>query len=170
MKPKILILAPGRYGKDTVAELLIKELPELTFISSSWVLAELIYEDIGQALYPDVESCFEDRIYNREVWYNWVCNYNLEDKAKLAKEILSKSDCYVGMRDDKEYEASKKLFDFVFYVDASNRVDYVDETMKISYDPKEMILLDNNGSIDDLKHQVKIAAEIIKGKAHLLCL
>ena len=166
-KPKVLILGSGRCGKDSFAELLTKELPDFTFTSSSWALAELIYEDIGKSLYLNVKDCFEDRINCRDSWYKWVCNYNSEDKARLAKEILSKSDCYVGQRDYEEYLASKSLFNFIFYVDASKRVGYVDETMKIPYNPKEMIKIDNNSYLDNLKHQAKIAAEIIKGRAYV---
>ena len=166
-KPKVLILGKGRHGKDSFSELLTKELPNFTFTSSSWALAELIYEDIGKSLYLNVRDCFEDRINCRDSWYMWVCNYNSEDKAKLAKEILSKSDCYVGMRALEEYKASKNLFSFIFFVDASKRVSYVDETMKIPYDSKEMIKIDNNSDLENLKNQAKIAAEIIQGRANV---
>jgi hypothetical protein len=167
-KPTILILGSGRCGKDSFAELLVEELPDLTFTSSSWALAELIYEDIGKSLYPDVKSCFDDRHSCRDTWYRWVCQYNTPDKSRLTREILSKSNCYVGQRDLEEYQASKHLFNFIFYVDASERVRYVDETMRIPYNPKEMIKIDNNKDLENLKHQAKIAAEIIKGEANLI--
>lgn len=165
-KPKLLILGRGRHGKDTVAEMLVDRLP-LTFTSSSLAVAELLYNAWGKLIYKDVADCFNDRSNYRVMWYNFVCNYNREDKARLSKEILKISDIYVGMRDFEEYLASKPLFDFIFYVDASKRIDYIDETMKIKYCPKEMILIDNNGSKEDLSFQVKIAAELVEGKANL---
>lgn len=167
-KPTILILGKGRHGKDSFSELLVKELPELTFTSSSWALAELIYEDIGKSLYPDVKSCFDDRHNCRETWYRWVCQYNTPDKSRLTREILSKSNCYVGQRDLEEYQASKHLFHFIFYVDASKRVAYVDETMKIPYNSKEMIFVDNSLDLENLQHQAKIVANIIQGRAYFV--
>jgi hypothetical protein len=45
---------------------------------------------------------FEDRVNHRSEWYDMICEYNLNDKAKLAKGILEITDCYVGMRDRNE--------------------------------------------------------------------
>jgi hypothetical protein len=165
--PSILILGGGRHGKDTMAELIVKYYPELTFTSSSWAIAKLIYEDIGQSLYNDVKSCFEDRINNRDTWYNWVCAYNTPDKSRLTKEILNKSSIYVGMRDSEEYSASRCLFDFVLYINASPRISYVDPTFKIPKD-KSMIFIDNTKDLEHLSQQAKIFVEIAKGKANLI--
>jgi hypothetical protein len=38
--------------------------------------------------YKTSEECFEDRVNHRSEWYDMICEYNLNDKAKLAKGIL----------------------------------------------------------------------------------
>jgi len=58
------------------------------------------------------------------------------------------------MRCDEEYEASRELFDHVIWIDASERLG--DEpSMKIKFDPQTMIQINNNGTKDDLKGEVK---------------
>ena len=166
-KPKILIIGKGRHGKDTVAEILL-ELTDLKFTSSSWFLAEIIFEQFGgYSVYPSVEDCFNDRHNHREEWFNFVRAYNQGDESRLAQEILTVSDVYVGLRSLVEFQAARHLFDFIFYVEASKRVDYVDETFEIPLD-RQMIVIANNSTLEDLKHQVKIASEIVQGKANLL--
>lgn len=165
--PKVLILGSGRSGKDTVAEILL-ELTGLKVTSSSWFLAEVIFNQFGgNSLYSDVESCFNDRHNNRTNWFNFVRAYNQGDECRLAREILEVSDIYVGLRSLIEFKAARHLFDYIFYVDASKRVDYIDSTFEIPYD-NQMIKIDNNQTLEDLKHQVKIASEIVSGRASLI--
>ena len=61
---------------------------------------------------------------HRQEWYEMICGYNVDDKAKLAKGILAMADCYVGMRDRGEIEECIKqgLFDLVIWIDASERL------------------------------------------------
>jgi hypothetical protein len=46
-----------------------------------------------------------------------ICEYNLNDKAKLAKGILEITDCYVGMRDRNEISEciNQGLFDLIVW-------------------------------------------------------
>jgi hypothetical protein len=166
--PKLLVIGHGRHGKDEVGKLLCQMQPELTFTSSSWFFAEKMFRDFYPR-YITVQECYDDRVNNRVLWRDEIAKYNYPDAAQLAKDILDVSDIYIGMRTLREFNAARPLFDFIFYVDASKRVDYVDETFEIPYD-NQMIKIDNNSSLEDLKHQVKIASEIVKGDTNLLCL
>ena len=143
---KILILGHGRHGKDTFAELL-----GLEYISSSEAALDVIWPALKEiTLFAKKETAFEERHEWREIWKELISLYNTPDKSSLAKLILSKNDVYVGMRCIEEFEASEHLFDVIYYVDASKRVNYVDPTMSIPYDPETMVLIDNNGDLASL--------------------
>lgn len=151
MSKKILILGHGRHGKDSLAEFL-EHYYHITFESSSWGAAEAIFPWLQDRLdfkYEDVDEAYEDRHNHRELWKELITNYNTPDKSALCRQILNKSDCYVGMRCQKEYEASKHLFDLVIWVDATQRVGYIDPTMGIEFDDS-MFLVDNNGDESNL--------------------
>ena len=52
-----------------------------------------------------------------------ICDFNKDDQARLAKEILKNADCYVGMRDTDEINECVRqgLFNLIIWVDASER-------------------------------------------------
>lgn len=165
--PKILILGHGRHGKDTVAELLT-ELFGLKMLSSSLFAAEMVmmpYFAEQGIHYCSVEDCYADRHTgnNRAVWYNQIKEYNTPDKASLARQILNEADMYVGMRSKEEFDAARELFDFVVWVDASERGIPAESqsSMTIEYDPKEMLLVKNNGSKRDLFEKVEMLGEML---------
>jgi hypothetical protein len=165
--PKVLVLGAGNHGKDEFTSLLCNE-TKLTFTSSSWFLAEIIFEQFGgYAVYPSIKACYEDRRNRRDEWFNFVCAYNQGDLSRLAREILKVSDIYVGLRSLKEFEEAKYLFDYIFYIDASERIKEKDSTLQIPYDSKSMLKIDNNSDLDNLKNQAKIAADIITGRAYV---
>jgi hypothetical protein len=83
-----------------------------------------------------------------------ICLFNKDDKARLAKEIITKYNLYVGMRDDKEFEASKHLFDVIICVDGSERIDYIDKTFKIDKNQADFIVY-NNGTLEEFKNEIK---------------
>jgi len=123
--PKLLILGHGRHGKDTFAEILRDEF-SLMFESSSQAAADIFIYDVlkDKYKYKTSEECYEDRSNHRAEWYNLIRDYNNEDRAKLAKGILGRADCYVGMRDRGEIDECMKqeLFDLIVWVDASERL------------------------------------------------
>jgi len=150
---KILILGHGRHGKDTVAEM-IADATTLKFCSSSeFVCERVVYPQLSDVFVSPM-ACYRWRHYNRQLWYDIICEYNKNDKSRLCKELLNEYDIYVGMRCDKEYQASKHLFDHVIYVDAFDRVDYKDTTMWIAFNAQEMLLLDNNSDVKRLRIRV----------------
>jgi len=169
-RQKFLILGHGRHGKDTVAELMHKHYG-ISYISSSFALCKEIFPALDAALgytsmmdgageYIDmteqdfIEYAFQDRSNHRLLWKELITLYNTPDKSALCKLILSQADCYVGLRCDKEYEASRCLFDHILWVDARKRKPYED-TMLVKFDPIHMIWIDNNGTLEELEDTVK---------------
>ncbi len=153
---KLLIIGHGRHGKDTVAEM-ISESYGLSFIGSSQAALDAIWPALDVATcykYENKEDAFNDRASCRDLWKELITLYNTPDKSSLCKSILSQNDMYVGMRCDEEYEASEHLFDYVLWVDASQRHPE-ESSMKIKCDPQKMIWVDNNSTLDDLKLEVE---------------
>ena len=152
----------GHSAKDAFTEQLVK-ITNLTFTSSSQMVNQICIFDIlkNKYNYKNLDECFEDRRNHREEWYNLICDYNKEDKSRLTKEIIKTNNIYVGMRDDKEYEYSRHLFDLIIWVDAFKRVFEKDDTLKIDFKTSNPdIIINNNGTIDQLKDYAKLFGKI----------
>ncbi len=163
--PKLLILGSGRHGKDTFAELL-RDNFEMKFISSSQAASDIfIFNELKTKYgYTTPEECFEDRHNHRAEWYNLICDYNKEDRAKLAKGILERADCYVGMRDRDEIDEcmNQGLFDLIVWVDASKRLPPESaESFNIDISCAD-IIIDNNGTEEEFKKKVFRLGNILK--------
>ena len=148
---KLLIIGAARWGKDTLAEIL-NEVYGLKFISSSQACSDIFIYDVlkDKYNYTTPEECFLDRVNHRSEWYNMICEYNKDDKAKLAKEILKYNNTYVGMRDHDEIEECRKqgLFDLIIWVDASKRLPKEDSSsFNITKDDAD-IIIENNESLE----------------------
>lgn len=158
---KILILGDMRSGKDTLGELLNKHFG-MTFKSSSEMAMELfIFDEIADQFgYSTMEQCFEDRVNHRTLWYKMICGYNKNDRARLTKEILKEYDCYVGMRDLEEFNASKELFDVIIWVDASKRLGTDENTNKIPMSAADMVIT-NNGTFEDFDNKSKALGNML---------
>ena len=149
---KILILGHMRSGKDTLAEL-FNEHFGLSFMSSSQASADFfLYDQLKDKYgYISPEECFNDRVNHREEWYLAICDYNKNNRARLAQDILSKVDCYVGMRDKEEFNecVNQKLFDLIIWVDASKRLPLEPGTsININMSDAD-IVIENNGSYEE---------------------
>jgi hypothetical protein len=158
--PKILVLGHARHGKDTVAEVLRDEYG-FSFASSSHFCAERVMmpyynSKMGHPGYANVEDCYADRVNNRAEWFNQIQAYNSPDRGRLAREILETSDLYVGMRCKEEFAAAKDAFDFILWVDATERGLPLEpeDSFDIEFDPQTMILVPNNGTLEDLNDSV----------------
>jgi dephospho-CoA kinase len=154
---KILVLGHCRHGKDTFAELLNEHFG-LTFKSSSQAAADIfLYDALKDKYgYTTPEECFEDRVNHRAEWKQLICDYNKDDKARLAKEILKEADAYVGMRDRAEIKECIKqgLFDIIVWVDASGRLP---EEPSSSFDIDKScahIIIENNTSYEEFEEKV----------------
>ena len=123
---KLLILGDGGHGKDTLADML-EATTGLTAVPSSHFCAEEIVFPALRDLhgYKTAYECYTDRRNHREEWHLLIAGYNKDDPTRLARAILEAGDIYVGMRAAREVEACLKaeLFDFIYWVDASPRVE-----------------------------------------------
>ena len=117
---KLLIIGYARSGKDTTAEYL-NEKHSISFESSSLAACRIfLFNTLKDKYnYNSINDCFNDRDNHRKEWFDLILNYNKDDRARLAKEILKESDCYVGMRSREEFEECKRqnVFDLVIWVE-----------------------------------------------------
>lgn len=154
---KTLIIGHARHGKDTVAEI-IREEHGLTFESSSQAAARIFLYDVLKEKYgyQSAEECFEDRVNHRAEWYDLICEYNREDKTRLAREILKTSDMYVGMRDREEIETciDRKVFERIIAVYDHRKPKENRSSFNMSLDVADDIIL-NSGTLEDLREKVK---------------
>jgi len=155
---KLLIIGPARHGKDTAAEYL-RDRHGLSFISSSAFLAETVIRPAlaGRGMFYDsLAACYADRVNHRALWRELIEDFNREDPARLAREILALADCYVGMRMARELWASRALFDAILWIDASGRglPPESRESMDITFDPAWMIRIDNGGPVEAMFAQL----------------
>lgn len=151
---KVILLGHGRSGKDTVAEILNKELG-LVFCSSSLFAARLfIYDALKDTIgYDSFEECYEDRHNHRATWHNLICSYNANDPARLAREIFKRNEIYVGIRSNVEFGEAKRegLFDLAIWVDASERVpNEGSDSFDIDRSQADFVI-DNNGDEEELR-------------------
>lgn len=155
---KILVLGHARHGKDTLAEHLweahgLSSHSSSAFLADSFVRPHLAARGL---VYDSLEACYADRVNHRELWRDLIEAFNAADPARLARAILSRADCYVGMRTVREYDASRGLFELILWVDASGRGVPPEGrgSMEIEYDPNRMLRIDNGGTIAELQAQV----------------
>ena len=116
---QILIVGHKNHGKTFVANELCK-LTKMKFKDSSMAAADIfLFDELKEKYkYETVKECFNNRVNHRAEWYDLICEYNKDDKAKLAKAILKENDIYVGMRNKEEIAECNKqnLFDYVIGV------------------------------------------------------
>lgn len=155
---KLLLVGSCKHGKDTVAELL-KEYYGISFVSTSKACADIfIYNQLKEKYgYKTSDECFYDRVNHRNEWHQLICEYNKDDKARLAKEILKYNNTYVGMRDSSEIQEcrNQELFDLIIWIDASERLPQEDST---SFNIKKSdvdIIIENNDDYEALKRRIK---------------
>ena len=153
---RLCIVGSARHGKDTLAELL-HEHYGLKFISSSQACADIfIYDELKDKYgYKTPEECFNDRINHRQEWYELICGFNKDDKARLAKEILKYNNTYVGMRDSDEIKEClrQNLFDLVIWVDASKRLPEEQSTSFNITKSDADIIIENNDTYEEFKEK-----------------
>jgi len=145
----IIITGHKRHGKDTACDY-IKEQTGLTFTNSSFAVAEeYIFPKLKELYgYQTLEECYNDRVNHRKEWYDLICDYNEEDKAKMGKLIFSQSNIYCGLRNIEELKEMRKigLVDTVIWVDASERLPPEDvESMTITQADCNIVINNNRG-------------------------
>jgi dephospho-CoA kinase len=154
----VLIIGHARHGKDTVASILHEEY-KLTFKSSSQAASEIFIYDLlkDKYGYKSPEECFDDRVNHRAEWYNLICDFNKNDRARLAKEIMKTSDIYVGMRDNAEIEECIRqgVFDSVIGVFDPRQPLESPDSFNINLWQKSDFIIPNAGTIEDLRRKIK---------------
>lgn len=155
---KLLIIGGGRMGKDTVADLLCEKFGMTAKSSSEFACEKFIFEEVKDELgYNTPEECYLDRHKHRDLWFNMISGYNLKDPSKLAVELISTHDIYVGMRSSIELEGclDKGLFDYIIYVDASDRISYREPNSSNNITSEAAdIIIHNNGTLEELEAKV----------------
>jgi dephospho-CoA kinase len=154
---KLCIVGSARWGKDSMAEILRDEFG-MTFESSSQSAADIFLYDLLKEKYgyETSEECFEDRHNHRQEWYEAICEYNKDDKARLAKGIMERTNCYVGMRDRDEIKEciKQELFDLIVWVDASDRLPEEPATSFNIDKGCADIIIENNGTYEEFYEKV----------------
>ncbi len=153
-KPKLMIIGHARHGKDTVCEYLRDKYGFKFQSSSEFCVNFLIWPLMPQ--YSSAEECFNDRENHRQFWYDTISGYNKEDPSRLGKELFATNDIYCGIRNGSELQSLKKLniIDCIIWVDASKRKEK-EEMSSCTVTPEMTdIILDNNGTLDDLYHNI----------------
>lgn len=161
---KLLIIGHARHGKDTCAEIL-RDNFGLNFKSSSERAAEIfIYNELKDKYgYKDFMECYLDRMNHRAEWHDLICEYNENDKARLAKDILETNNTYVGMRSGVEIDAcvEQDLFDLIIWVDASGRLpEEPSDSFNIDKSYADVII-DNNGTEEQFTKRVLKLGKLI---------
>jgi hypothetical protein len=155
--PKLLIIGHARHSKDTLAEILYENFG-YTFESSSQSASNIFLYDLlkDKYGYETPEECFEDRVNHRQEWYEAICEYNKDDKARLAKGILERSNCYVGMRDREEITECMRqgVFDLIIWVDASGRLPLEDASSFNIDKSCADIIIENNNTLEEYREKV----------------
>lgn len=156
-KPKILIIGYARHGKDTVAELFSQNYG-YTYMSSSQYCAEKVIYPVlkNRYNYSSVEECFNDRMNHRREWYDLITEYNIPDRTKLGRGIFEISDIYCGLRNYDEFIdlRDQGVFDYSIWVDRSKYLPPEPSSSNTLYPSLANIIVDNNGTLDDLKKKV----------------
>jgi hypothetical protein len=157
MKLKLCIIGHKRHGKDTVAEY-FKKYYRYNYESSSMAAAKIfIYDKLKDEYnYKSVEDCFNDRMNHRPLWYNMICDYNKNDKTRLAKDIMLENEIYVGMRDYSEIKECRKENVFNSVISVYNyRLPLEDEnSFNIDIFRDSDFIINNNGTLLDLSMKV----------------
>lgn len=161
---KLLIIGHGRHGKDTMAQY-FKDVFGQTFSSSSMAAAEIFIFDKLRHLYKSEKECYADRHTegNRKLWYDLICEYNKDNKSRLAEDIMANRDCYVGMRDREEILECrrKRIFDLIIWVDASERLPLESaESFNIDKDLAD-IIVDNNSTQQSFEQKLQSLGEAL---------
>jgi hypothetical protein len=145
----------ARHGKDTVCEILRDDYA-LTFCSSSFfcaakVVMPALKEKYG---YKSIQECFDDRHNHRAEWHDLIKEFNATDLSRLSRAIFANYNIYAGIRNHREYFVAKNanVFDHSIWIDRSMHQPNEDKS-SCSVEPwMADFILDNNGSIDDLRH------------------
>jgi hypothetical protein len=151
----LLIIGYARHGKTESAKILKREMG-FRFQDSSKAAAEIfLFDKLKEKYgYKDFKECFKDRVNRREEWFNEICEFNKEDPARLAKEIMKKANIYCGMRSDREIQKciEDEVFDHIIEIFNPHLPKESPESFDINFDslPKYYTIY-NDSDLDTLR-------------------
>lgn len=155
---KLVITGYAEHGKGTVCSILSEKPYNKKSMSSSALANELFIFDKLKGIYgyKTLQECFNDRRNKRDIWYNMIREFNMLDKARLARILLSSYDIYDGVRCIEEFNAMKEnnLYDYSIWVDASSRKPVESSSSMTVRKEHCDFIIDNNGDINELKQNV----------------
>lgn len=157
---KLYIVGYAQHGKDTVAGI-ITELTGLTAESSSWAACKKVIYPKLKSKYKTIKECFEDRVNHRKLWYDMIVEYNKDNKTRLAEEIFSESDIYIGIRAKDQLEETLHMVDLVIAVyDPRKEI----ETGSMDFDPFDYadVIIWNHKDLNHLKEKVKNLCSLLR--------
>src|SRR3990167_8347049 len=153
--PTVCFCGWGRAGKDECG-LYLGEITSLVYHGSlSWVGLPVVAKALG---IPE-QVAWDTRHARRMEWYNILNDYRRDDPSRLIKDSLKRGEIVVGVRDRLELLTAKKegLLTHTIWVERPDTPP--DPTVTYSRQDCDMIL-DNNGTLEDLKKTVKQWAQI----------
>lgn len=153
MSRRILIIGHAQHGKDTVAEML-RDHYGINFASSShFAIQKAVWPMVkDKGPWKSSDELYADRANHREMLFHAIRAYNLIPGPSLAEQMFQEGfDCYVGMRSRAEFEGSRRSFNAVVWVDASERKPLEGEgSMELCRDDAD-IRIDNNRDLEWLR-------------------
>lgn len=154
--PKLLIIGHARHGKDTAGDMLEARFGLSPMSSSVFAGRRAVWPFWGKHHYPSFDAMFDDRVNHRETWSELIWEYNQNDPARLAREMIVNEgyDVYIGMRNADEFAAARPLFDAVLWIDASRRLPKEDNRHMTMTPSMADHIIDNNGPLEVMEHNL----------------
>lgn len=164
---KFIITGHAQHGKNTVCEIM-SEILGYTSISSSWfaISRTSIFDDFCVRHNLTKQEAYDIRAQHRQEFFNLIKAYNdTNGLDALGKGIFAEYDIYNGIRNVEELDELKKnkLFDYSIWVDASDRKPVEQGSCTICAKDCN-IILDNNGTLDDLRISIIDVYTTIAGR------
>lgn len=139
---KLLLVGPGRCGKDTAGEFLARH----TNLKFAGTTSKFLTKYVAQELKVDEKKAYEERHANRMTWYTIGNQIRESDPGRLIKEALEEGDITGGIRDRAEIEWAhhSDLIDLIIWIE--NPSCELDPTLTFTKDWADILIL-NDGDI-----------------------
>lgn len=112
-KRRLIITGLAKSGKDTLCEM-IGAINGMTSVSSSRIAIETIPEVFFRrleqegVLYGSIDEAYDDRENHRQVWFEIIRDWTMQNDQILARTIFENYDCYNGLRNYDELVAIRE--------------------------------------------------------------
>lgn len=160
---KILIIGHKGSGKTVIGKILADKLGVESRDSSTHCFEKVVYPILKEKYgYKDKAEAMDDKDNRREDWFDLIAAYNTTPD-RVTREILEEADIYTGMRNRREFEGSRHLFDLIVWVDASDRIEAESiKSMELTADDADYILNNNLGKVNLINEVERLISEMIR--------